>query len=123
MTISHSDDILVVDDEPDMANGLARVLKSRSYKVRQAFGGQEAVQQVEDSCPRAVVMDIKMPDMNGIDAFVKMKTSCPDLPVVFMTGFSEYVDRAREEGAVAVLGKPLDFASLFECLEDAFEES
>ncbi|MFT5467038.1 MAG: two-component system response regulator HydG [Verrucomicrobiales bacterium] len=113
-----SDDVLVVDDDPDMVKGLARILKSRSYKVRQALSGRDALEQVRQHRPGVVLMDIKMPDMNGIDAFREMKLICPDVLVIFMTGFSEY-DQAGVAGAAAVLPKPIDHQRLFETLEKA----
>ena len=109
-------DLLIVDDEPDMVRGLARILSTRSIQVQQAFGGREAVEMVDQHCPTAVLMDMKMPDLDGIAAFARMREICPDLTVVFMTGFSEMEDRAISEGAKAVLRKPVDFSELFEVL-------
>lgn len=114
-------EILLVDDDPDLVTGLARILKARGYKVYQATCGRKAVELAKTHRPRVAVMDIRMPGLDGIEACRQIKQHCPHAAVVFMTGFSESEREAREEGAVAVLRKPLDFEHLFAMLDSLNE--
>ena len=108
--------ILVVDDEPDLARGLARILKSRGFDVVIAEGGIQAVELCRKHHPQAMLTDIKMPDMDGLALSREIKRIDPGAAVIFMTGYSDSEREALEEGAVAVLRKPLDYSLLFQIL-------
>lgn len=108
--------ILVVDDEPDLARGLARILKSRGFDVVTAEGGIQAVELFRKHHPQATLTDIKMPDMDGLALSREIKRIDSGAAVIFMTGFSDSEREALEEGAVAVLRKPLDYSLLFQIL-------
>lgn len=108
--------ILVVDDEPDLARGLARILRSRGFEVQTAEGGLQAVELVRQHRLQAILTDIKMPDMDGLALSREIKQIDPEAAVIFMTGFSDSEREALEEGAVAVIRKPLDYALLFQIL-------
>lgn len=110
-------EILVVDDDPDLVRGLARILKARGYLVYEATCGHHAVELAKAHRLKIAVMDIMMPGLNGIEAFRQMKLSSPHAAVIFLTGFSEFEQEAHDEGAVAVLRKPIDYQHLFETLE------
>lgn len=118
---SPSNELLVVDDDPDLVRGLARILKLRGYSVYQATCGHEAVELAKTHRPKVAVMDIRMPGLNGIEAFRKIKETCPHAAVIFMTGFSEFEQEAHDEGAVAVLRKPVNLEHLFETLDSLKE--
>ena len=100
--------LLLVDDEPDMVRGLGRILRSRGYRVHVAHNGEEAVRQATELQPDGVLMDIRMPGMNGVEAFRHIRRACPNTFVLFMTAYSDMADEARNEGAVDVLSKPLE---------------
>lgn len=119
MTTETRKRILVVDDEPDMARGLQRILKTKGYEVRIANCGEVAVDQAREWQPHGMLMDLKMPGMNGVEAYRQIRTTSPNAFVVFMTAFSSMVDEAREEGAVDVLAKPLDPAKTCELIASA----
>ncbi|MFT5523283.1 MAG: two-component system response regulator HydG [Pirellulaceae bacterium] len=111
--------ILVVDDEPDMARGLRRILRINGYDVQIAHSGEEAIDRSREWPPDGILMDIKMPGIDGVEAYRQIRVMCPNAFVVFMTAFSSLVDEAREEGAVDVLTKPLDPAETCELLANA----
>ena len=115
--IANQGDILLVDDDVDMLNSLTRILKIRGHSVLQATDGLHAVELCKAHFPQVVVSDIQMPNLNGIEACRLIKRSCPNTAVVFMTGYSEFEQVARDEGALAVLRKPVDLVHLFEILE------
>lgn len=100
--------MLVVDDEPDMARGIIRILKLEGYDVHSAASGEEAIVQAKEFQPDGILMDIKMPGIDGVEAYRQIRTICPNAFVIFMTAFSSLVREARDEGAVEVLTKPLD---------------
>ena len=100
--------MLVVDDEPDMARGLRRILKIKGYDVHIAHTGEEAIERAREWHPNGILMDLKMPGINGVDAFREIRSFCPNAFVIFMTAFSRMVEEARSEGAIDVMTKPLD---------------
>lgn len=119
MTEAAAPRMLIVDDEPDMAQGLRRIFRLQGYEVQIARSGEEAVAQVRDWEPNGILMDLKMPGMDGVEAYRKIRTICPNAFVIFMTAFSSMVQQAREEGAVDVLTKPLDPGATCELIAKA----
>jgi two-component system response regulator AtoC len=102
--------ILVVDDEENIRELLRESLEDEGYRVNVAKNGQEAVEKVRALNPDTVLMDVKMPIMGGMDAFLKIKESQPDLPVIFLTAFgsSDLAISAMKSGAYDYLTKPFD---------------
>jgi len=115
--------LLVVDDEADMRNGLSRNLKTRGYRVSMASTGEEAVRQAGEVSPDGVLMDIRMPGINGVEAFRRIRDKCPGSFVIFMTAHSDLSDEAAILGAGEVLIKPFDFARLCRHIEDRATQS
>ena len=103
--------ILVVDDDRGIVETTCDILQLRGHEVITAFNGEDAVEQVRSEGPDCVLMDIKMPGINGVEALKQMKEISPDLPVVLISAYVTDVlkDEARQTGANAVLNKPLDF--------------
>ena len=112
-------ELLVVDDEPDMVRGLRRILRAQGHRVDVAHSGEEAVEKTKQMQPDGLLMDIRMPGMNGVEAYRHIRRQCPDAFVVFMTAYSDLVEEARQEGAIEVLAKPLDIEHLCPLLERA----
>ncbi|MCE5193331.1 MAG: sigma-54 dependent transcriptional regulator [Candidatus Cryosericum sp.] len=102
--------ILVVDDEENIRELLRESLEDEGYRVNVAKNGQEAIEKVRAMNPDTVLMDVKMPLMSGMDAFLKIKEFQPDLPVIFLTAFgsSEVAISAMKSGAYDYLTKPFD---------------
>jgi CheY-like chemotaxis protein len=108
--------ILIVDDEPDMVSSLSRILKARGFEVGAASDGQEAVAKNLKWQPDAVLMDVRMPRLNGIEACLEVQRAREGVLVILMTGFSDALDQANESifeqagrcGRVEVMMKPLD---------------
>ncbi|MEN9020477.1 MAG: response regulator [Verrucomicrobiales bacterium] len=123
MTTTQGLNLLVVDDEPDMVSSLQRILKARGFAVEIANSGEEAVTWARDHEPDGILIDIKMPGMNGVETVRKIRAHRPDVFVVFMTGCSELVQEAEAEaeaeGSVAVLSKPVDPGQVCALFEEA----
>ena len=79
--------ILVVDDEAEIRNLLTDLLKDAGYKSRHATTGAEAIEEVGKSMPDLVMMDVKLPDQDGIDVLRQLKREHPDLEVIVMTAY------------------------------------
>ena len=84
--------ILVCDDEKDIVSALSIYLKSDGYKVFEAFNGIEAVRVVEENEIHLVIMDIMMPELDGINAMVKIR-EISNVPVILLTAKSEDTDK------------------------------
>ncbi len=84
--------ILVCDDEKDIVSALSIYLKSDGYKVFEAFNGIEAVKVVEENEIHLVIMDIMMPELDGINAMVKIR-EISNVPVILLTAKSEDTDK------------------------------
>ncbi|MCP3963864.1 MAG: response regulator [bacterium] len=104
-----------------MAATLSDVLGASGYGVETAYSGSEAVERVKKAQPDGILMDIRMPGMNGVETFRATKKLSPESFVIFMTAFSEssLVDDARREGAVEVVPKPIDWESLLLLIEQS----
>ncbi len=114
--------ILIVDDDRRMAQTLLDIFKVQGYEGEAAYSGPEALDKVKKSHFDCVLTDIKMPEMNGVELFRAIKTIQPELPVVFMTAYSELVQEGLEEGAIATLTKPLDINLLLSFLASLRKE-
>ncbi len=102
--------VLVVDDDRRMVKTICDILKVKGYEALQAYTGEEAVEKVKSETLHCVLMDIKMPGINGVEALKMIKTLSPELPVLLMSAYAteELAAEARQQGAYTVLTKPID---------------
>jgi len=113
--------VIIADDESIVRMDLKEMLTTLNYLVVGEVGdGQSAVNLARELKPDVVLMDIKMPDMDGIEA-AKILTEEQIAPVVLLTAFSQkdLVDRAKEAGVVGYLVKPFREADLLPAIEVA----
>lgn len=115
--------ILVVDDEKREAEMLAFFLKGKGFTVFTADSGAAALVAAEQRCPEVVVMDIKMPGMNGLECLPRMKQLYPATEVIMVTavGETETVIECMKAGAFGYLMKPVDLQALYTELMKALE--
>ena len=113
--------ILVVDDEPDVADlfrqRFRREVRQGTYVLHFAVSGEEALDELADGIepPLIVILsDINMPGMDGLALLHEIRTRRPDLPVIMVTAYGddERRRRATEYGAAEFLTKPVDFDAL-----------
>lgn len=104
--------VLIVDDQPHARHSLKALLATRFHMVDtcEAGNGLEAVRCTEECKPDVVLMDIRMPEMDGIEATRIIRTKCAQLPVIVLSMYSEYRTAAFEAGANAFLlkGEPAE---------------
>lgn len=115
------DAILIVDDNEDFCENMKDIVELEGHEVLTATSGLRAIQAVREETVKLVLMDVKMPVMDGVAAFVKMKEVAPGIPVVMLTAYTveEYVREALRQGAFGFLKKPPEFRQLFDVLEKA----
>ena len=101
--------VLVVDDEKNIQVTLSRALSMAGYAVETAGGGQEALDKIAALPVDVVVMDVRMPDLDGLAVLERARQTRPDLPVVIMSGHGsiETVRNAFKLGAFDYLEKPI----------------
>jgi len=112
--------ILVVDDNEEFCQNLADIMEMKGHRVATAQDGFKAIDLVKRDSFDLVLMDVKMPVMNGLETFKKIKEIAPRLPVVMVTAYQveELIRDALRAGAFGCLNKPLDFHKLSEIIED-----
>jgi DNA-binding response OmpR family regulator len=110
--------ILIVDDEQDLAHFLADEVESAGFQVSTAADGVDAVLQVLDGGWDGIVMDIRMPRLDGINALKIIRRIAPHLPVIMFTGQAGQGDMLESTrlGAFTCLVKPLAIDKLIHAL-------
>ncbi len=114
-------DILIVDDEQSVAEAFTRFLKFDGHTAHVASSGEDALRHLDQARPDLVVMDVRMPGMDGLQTLVEMRRRFPDLYVVIMTAFgtSQTSIDAIRAGAFDYLTKPLDLDHLRSVIQKA----
>lgn len=109
----NSKTVLVVDDDQDLISLVAMVLESEGYGVQTAADGREALEAVERGMPDLILLDMKMPIMDGWEFAREFRTKY-DLqsPIVVMTAAADARQCTEEIGAVGWIGKPFDLDML-----------
>jgi CheY-like chemotaxis protein len=100
--------VLVVDDEPVVCRSVQRILHSRGFQVEQSLGGVEALQKLELAPYDLVFLDLRMPDMNGMEVLRAIKERWPEVKVIVITGYAsvESAVETIQNGAEEYLPKP-----------------
>ncbi len=98
---------LIVDDQPRARQSLKALLATCAQigRVSEAANGQEAMRSVEECRPDLVLMDVRMPEMDGLEATRRIKAQWQDVKVVMLSMYGEYADEARAAGADAFVTK------------------
>lgn len=106
--------ILVVDDQPGIRFLLEEVFKETCYKVVTAADGLEAVVRLKEHKPDLVLLDMKMPGMDGLDVLRTVTSKFPQVPVIMITAYGELqlVKEALNQGAKGYITKPFDILEL-----------
>jgi two-component system response regulator (stage 0 sporulation protein F) len=106
--------VLVVDDEPDAVELLEEFLTAKGYEVTTAFNGEEALRKVKTDRPHLILLDVRMPGMNGLETLRQIRQIDQEVGVIMVTAVNEEETgrQALELGAFDYLVKPLDLQYL-----------
>ena len=121
--MTHRIRVLLTDDEDRFAKSMAKVLRNRNMDVVTASNGEAALKHLAESECDVVVLDLRMPGMDGIAVLERICRMKPDLPVIMLSGNMD-VDNcslALCDGAVEVLLKPCPIDTLTTAIENAYE--
>ena len=115
--------ILIVDDEENMRRTLGEILTDEGYDVAVAASGEEAVELCKKHQFRVILMDVRMPGMNGVEAFRQIRRHQEGVRVILMSAYSidALKEAALDEGAVAFLSKPLDLERVVNLIAEVKE--
>ena len=116
--------VLFVDDEKDFVNSLAERIEMRDLGSKIAYDGEEALRLVNDEIPDVVVLDLRMPGIDGIEVLRRLKQKYPKVQVIVLTGHGSDKDEkmARELGAFEYLQKPTRIEKLTNLIKRAYRE-
>jgi DNA-binding NtrC family response regulator len=106
--------LLLVDDEPELRRVLRRAMERAGYDVTEAADGESALRLSRQGDFDAVISDVCMPLMTGLELLERLSLEVPELPVLFVSGSIDLmnVEKARGYGAFDFLEKPVDLAEL-----------
>ena len=117
--------VLIVDDEPPIRRTLKEILEFEKFKVEEASDGLECLVHLKKNQYDVILMDIKMPKMDGMEALERIQTLAPDTPVVMISGHAN-IDTAVEavkKGAFDFISKPPDLNRLLITVRNAMDKS
>lgn len=119
--MSGHDTVLIVDDDEDLLKLLTIRLQREGFAVETATSGEAALKRLADVQPRAVITDLKMDGLDGLDLLSEIEERYPVLPVILLTAHGTIPDavEATRQGAYAFLTKPIEDAELVACLRKA----
>ena len=113
--------ILIVDDTPENLQVLSATLSDRGYKVRGVINGKMAIRAARSGCPDLILLDIKMPEMDGYEVCTQLKEDpkTSEIPVIFISALDEVLDKltAFQVGGVDYVTKPFHVAEVLARIE------
>jgi len=85
--------ILVIDDDPDLVEGLTKLLEDKSHEVIQAYGGEEGLEKTKQEKPDAIILDVMMPDKDGYQVCKELKADpeYSDIPILLLTAVASKI--------------------------------
>jgi len=116
--------VLLVDDEEEFVETLAERMRNRGMDVETSTSGRDALDLIDEDSFDVVVLDLKMPGMDGLEALARIKKRRPEIQVVLLTGHAtvEKSVEAMKQGALEFLEKPIDLSKLAEVIHHAKAE-
>jgi len=115
--------ILIVEDDPQLAQSFERLLKGEDYTTWTAPSGEAALQILDNMLPDLIIMDVRLPGMSGLETLKRMRMVSPRLQVIIMTAFgtTETAIEATKLGAFDYILKPFEIPDMFALIEQALE--
>jgi len=112
--------LLIADDEPKIRAMLTGCLEQDGLTIVAAASGDEAVKLVAQDPPQLMIVDMKMPGLNGLEVLQQVRATNPQIGVFLLTGYDDDVieQKARELGALGIIHKPPIFAEVRQLVKD-----
>lgn len=116
--------ILLVDDEQEFVNTLSERIQMREIGANVALNGEQALEFVDNEVPDVMVLDLRMPGIDGIEVLRRVKKQYPDVQVIILTGHGSEKDEeeARRLGAFDYLQKPVEVDTLVTRIRKAYKQ-
>ena len=118
--------ILIADDDPDFVNNLKDVLEDSGFVIYQARDGKEAVERVQESRVDILILDLRMPILNGLETFLLMKEKGIALPTIIVTAYADAenntLDKLKSYCVNGIINKPFDPGALIKILNDLVKD-
>ncbi len=116
--------VLVADDEVEFASTLVTRLQLRSFETTMVNSGEAALAAIQQNEPDVLLLDLKMPDIDGLEVLARLKQDLPHLKVIILTGHGslEAGQEGMKLGAYDYVMKPVDLQRLIEKIEGAYRE-
>ena len=116
--------ILLVDDEEEFVGRLAQRMRKRGLNVRIATSGVKALEKIEEAVPDVMVVDLNMPEMDGIEVIKRVKLKYPRVQILILTGLGsgQKSKTALRMGASACLEKPASIQEVISGIKDACDQ-
>ncbi len=110
--------ILVAEDDMDLGKGLRMVFESEGFKVTTVSTGEEAISLFQNNNYDLTLMDVKLPGMDGVEAFINILELKPEAKVVIMTAYKidTLLAEVEDRGAVSILRKPFEIGQVLELI-------
>jgi len=115
--------VLVIDDDPLIGKTLSSYLSKKGYEALVAEDGEEGIQKYEESTPDLVILDIRLPDVDGLEVLGRIREKNPNASIIIMTAYDDMKTtiEAIKSGAFEYLVKPLDYVELDLTIDKAFQ--
>jgi len=116
--------ILLVDDEQEFVQTLSERLQMRDMGTAVAYDGRSALDQVRRDEPEIMIIDLKMPEIDGMELLKQVKQTCPAVQVIVLTGHGCEQDKKKclALGAFSYMQKPVDINQLCESVKSAYKK-
>ena len=108
-----------MDDDPAVLKALGRLLRSHSFRARMYGSGREFLAALRVDVPECLIVDLQMPDMNGMELQQHLVRNGINVPTILITAHSDAVSHPDNRGFVARLRKPLQHEALFDAIDKA----
>ncbi len=115
--------VLLVDDEEEFVKTLAERIEMRNLGSDIAYNGEQALKVVKDEVPDVMILDLKMPGIDGMEVLRRVRKAYPDVQVIMLTGHGSDKDEneARQLGAFDYLQKPADIDKIVSTIKNAYQ--
>jgi DNA-binding response OmpR family regulator len=114
--------VLIADDDPDFVNNLKEVLENSGFTVYKAKNGEEVVSHLEENHVDILILDLRMPILNGLETFLLLKEKGINLPTIIVTAYADEendkLEKLKEYCVNGIFRKPFDPADLIDILND-----